>query len=204
MKTLILLCLIPLPLIAEAPRKPLPSRYMSLYTSSPFTTPAPPVITDIPVINPLEDWTLVGVTKFPDGYFVILANKKRPDEKTVIQPGSPSNFEVLEVVEDPTDYTETVVRLKYGNSTGSVTFDKKNLTVKTPDQGRPATNAPLGVLPALGNPERGGRGGRGDGIDRSFLQSRQRTLGPSNAPSGQGAGSTGNRTPQIPSFPSRR
>jgi hypothetical protein len=201
MKTFILICLMPFSSLAEAPRKPLPSRYTSLHTSSPFTTPAPPVITDIPIINPLEDWALVGVTKFPDGYFVILANKKKPDEKTVIQPGMPSDFEVLEVIEDSKDYTQTIVRLKYGTSTGSVTFDKKNLTVKTPQQERPSSNTVLGVLPALGNNERGDRGGRGD---RSAIQSRLRTLGPTNNPSNQGSSAPSNGAQPVPSFPIRR
>lgn len=134
MKTLFLLCLLPLPLLAEAPKKPLPIRYTSLYTSSPFTTPAPVINTNIVVANPLEDWVLGGVTKFPDGYFVILINKKKAEEKVIIQPGMHSDFQVLEVIENPGDYTETVVKLRYGTTLGSVTFDKKLLAVKTPAQ----------------------------------------------------------------------
>ena len=135
MKTLILLCLLPVPLLADAPKKPLPSRYTVLHTSSPFTTPTPPVIApNAPVVNPLEDWVLGGVTKFPDGYFVILINKKKPEEKTIIQPGMHSEFEVLEVKEGGMDYTATTVKLRYGSSQGTVTFDQKLLTISAPSQ----------------------------------------------------------------------
>jgi len=134
MKTLLFLCLLPLPLLADAPKKPLPSRYSSLHASSPFTTPAPPVIDNTPVVNPLEDWALGGVTKFPDGYFVILLNKKKPEEKKVIQPGMHSEFEVLEVSDGGMDYSETTVKLRYGSSQGTVSFDKKMLSVKSPSQ----------------------------------------------------------------------
>lgn len=148
MKTLLFLCLLPLPLLADAPKKPLPSRYSSLHASSPFTTPAPPVIDNTPVVNPLEDWALGGVTKFPDGYFVILLNKKKPDEKKVIQPGMYSEFEVLEVTDGGMDYTETTVKLRYGSSQGTVSFDKKMLVVKSPSQ-NPAQEGQQAGQPAI-------------------------------------------------------
>lgn len=192
MKTFLLLCLLPLPLWAGAPKKPIPSRYTTLHTASPFTTPAPPKITEIPVVNPLEDWTLGGVTKFPDGYFVILMNKKKPEEKTVIQPGMQSEFEVLEVKDGGMDYTETTVRLRYGSSTGTVSFDKKSLTVKSPTQGQPQQgtqgNRPPGFPPGVGGP--GGAPGSGP-------QPRIRTIVP---PSPNGSSAPG----QAPQFPSRR
>lgn len=189
MKTLALLFLCALPLSAGAPKKPLPSRYTPLHTSSPFTTPAPPPINNLPVVNPLEDWTLGGVTKFPDGYFVILMNKKKPDEKTIIQPGVHSEFEVIEVVEGGMDYTSTTVKLKYGSSTGTVSFDKKTLTVKTPDQGQGGAsqqNRPPGFPPGIG----GDRGG-----DRGGPQPRIRALTP---PSGNGAPASPGQLPQMP------
>lgn len=189
MKSLFLLCVLPLPLWAGAPKKPLPSRYTSLHTSSPFTTPAPPVISNAPVVNPLEDWILGGVTKFPDGYFVILMNKKKPEEKTIIQPGIHSEFEVIEVQDGGMDYTATTVKLKYGASTGTVSFDKKMLTVKTPDQGQGGAsqqNRPSGFPPGMG----GDRGG-----DRGGHQPRLRTIVP---PSTNGASTTPGQMPQIP------
>jgi hypothetical protein len=162
MKTFIVLCLLPLPLLADAPKKPLQSRYTSLHASSPFTTPAPPIINNTPVVNPLEDWALGGVTKFPDGYFVILLNKKKPDEKKVIQPGMHSEFEVIEVTDGGMDYTETTVKLRYGSSQGTVSFDKKLLVVKSPSQ-NPAQEGQQAGQPALpnglpgGSPTTGGR-----------------------------------------------
>jgi hypothetical protein len=185
MKTFVLLCLLPLPLWAGAPKKPLPSRYTALHTSSPFTTPAPPVNNIVPVVNPLEDWSLGGVTKFPDGYFVILLNKKKPEEKTIIQPGMHSEFEVLEVQDGGMDYTATTVTLRYGSSQGIVSFDKKMLTVKTPDQGQDKQqNRPPGFPPGLP--------GRDRGDSNNGAAPRIRTLVPPTVPGGQNA-------PQLPS-----
>lgn len=190
MKTVALLFLCALPLSAGAPKKPLPSRYASLHVSSPFTTPAPPVISNVPVVNPLEDWTLGGVTKFPDGYFVILMNKKKPEEKTIIQPGAHSEFEVIEVEDGGMDYTATTVKLKYGSSIGTVSFDKKMLTVKSPDQGQAGQsqqNRPPGLPSSTG----GDRGG-----DRGGHQPRLRTIVP---PSPNGAPTTPGQVLPMPS-----
>lgn len=189
MKTFLLLCLLPLPIMADAPKKPIPSRYTSLHTASPFTTPAPPVINNIPVVNPLEDWTLGGVTKFPDGYFVILMNKKKPEEKTIIQPGMHSEFEVLEVQDGGMDYTATTVKLRYGSSQGTVSFDKKMLTVKTPDQGQSQENRQPGTPPGFPSRDRGD--------SNNGTQPRLRTIAP---PNGGGQPAPG----QMPQFPSRR
>jgi hypothetical protein len=174
MKTLLFLFLLPLPLLADAPKKPLPSRYNSLHASSPFTTPAPPVIDNTPVVNPLEDWALGGVTKFPDGYFVILLNKKKPEEKKVIQPGMHSEFEVLEVSDGGMDYSETTVKLRYGSSQGTVSFDKKMLTVKSPSQ-NPAQEGQQPGQPVIpgGSPGGSPTGGRLPPRVRTIVQPGQ-------------------------------
>lgn len=179
MKIFLLLCCLPLSLWAAAPKKPLPSRYTVLYTSSPFTTPAPVINTNLPVANPLEDWVLGGVTKFPDGYFVILINKKKPNEKTVIQPGMHSEFQVIEVIEDEKDYTATTVKLRYGSSQGTVTFDKKLLTVNTPSQKQAQEERqPQGPpgLPSMADRER---------LRSNQVTPRPRTISPPMAPQGQ-------------------
>jgi hypothetical protein len=146
MKTFLLLISLTAPLLADAPKKPLPSRYLTLHTSSPFTTPAPPVSQNTgPEINPMDEWALGGVTKFPDGYFVILLNKKKPDEKKIIQPGVHSEFKVLSVKDGGMDYTATTVTLQNGDKQGIVEFDSKMLTISNP---APAAGAQPGVQPA--------------------------------------------------------
>jgi hypothetical protein len=195
MKVLFLLALIPCIASAAAPRKPLPGRYAALYQSSPFTTPAPPTINPMAMVNPLDEWALGGVSKFPDGYFVILINKKRPDEKVVIQPGQSSDYEVIEVSDGGRDYTGTQVKLRYQKNTiGTVTFDQKLLTVKSPEQGKIAPRQPnmppgMQVLPAMqGGLDRGNRG------NRNGPQPRLRTIAPP-APGG--------RNTPVPSQPQR-
>lgn len=183
MNKLFILWLMPSLLMAAAPKKPLPGRYAALYTSSPFTTPAPPAMNQMAMVNPLDEWALGGVSKFPDGYFVILLNKKRPDEKVIIQPGSASDYEVIEVVDGGRDYTGTQVKLRYQkNVVGTVTFDQKLLSVKSPEQGNVAPanqpSMPPGVQPMQGGLDRGNRG------NRNGPQPRLRTIAPP-APGGR-------------------
>ena len=169
MKALFFLCCLTIPLMANAPKKPLPSRYAALYTSSPFTTPAPPDLADTtPQINPMDEWALGGVTKFPDGFFVILLNKKKPDEKMIIQPGVHSEFKVLSVKDGGMDYTKTTVTLQNGDKQGIVEFDSKMLTISNP---APSAGAQPGVQPAA--PGLQVSNNRGNPNDR---QPRLRTL----------------------------
>lgn len=183
MKRFLLIALIPSLVFGAPPRKPLPTRYATLHTSSPFTTPAPPVNSAAVEVNPLNDWVLGGVSKFPDGYFVILLNKKRPDEKTIIQPGLHSDFEVVEVIDGGQDYTATQVKLRYKNLQGTVTFDQKMLQVKSPTQGQNNTVVPQGNQPGLPPGLQGGldRGNRGN---QNNPQPRLRTIAPP-APGGR-------------------
>jgi hypothetical protein len=91
------------------------------------------------------------------------------------------------------DYTATTVKLKYGSSIGTVSFDKKLLTVKTPDQGQPGQqqqNRPTGFPPTVGGERGGDRGG-----DRGGNQPRLRTIVP---PSPSGTPVTPGQMPQLP------
>ena len=184
MKTsfLSLLMLMPLPLLASAPKKPVQNKYAALWVSSPFTTPAPPPpIVEAPKVDPLADWSLGGVTKFPEGYFVILLNKKKPEEKVTIQPGMQSEFKVLEVVDGGMDYTATTVKLQHGSSQGVVSFDKKLLVVKA----APAAQA---AKPQVGVPQFPNNNPQAPQGGHSEHQPRQRTITP---PQPNQAGSSG-------------
>jgi hypothetical protein len=79
---------------AEVPQKVALVRYTQLWTESPFTRKPPPE--QIVESTPLDDYALGGVSPVDGGYFVILLNRKKPDEKIIIQPGQPSEFRVLE------------------------------------------------------------------------------------------------------------
>ena len=182
MKTALFLTLLTLPLLAEAPKKPIQGRYNALHSSSPFTTPAPVITSDKPIENPLADWALGGVTKFPDGFFVILLNKKKPDERVVIQPGRHSEFKVLEVIEGgmkmdedgKMDYSGTSVKLMHGTTQGVVSYDDKLLTIKNP---QPAQQGQQQAQPGMQQPAMipGFNGNRDRGNDR---QPRIRTITP--------------------------
>ena len=132
MKTLTILILTTLALHAGPPQKKAYHNYAPLWTDSPFTTkPLPPSGPTQPLVNPLADWALGGISKFPEGYFIILINKKKPDERKVIEPGVVSDFKILEVKNDGDKYTDTTVKLAYGSMQGEVTYDTKLITLKT-------------------------------------------------------------------------
>lgn len=124
------LLLLPLTVAADIPRKPSPTRYTTLWNPSPFTTK--------PVIegevreeeSPLDDYALGGVSKVEEGYFVVLLNKKDPQQREVIEPGGASEFKVEEVKWDISGGKDTVVRIRHHDDVKDIGFDRELLTKK--------------------------------------------------------------------------
>ncbi|MFC7336313.1 hypothetical protein ACFQY0_03920 [Haloferula chungangensis] len=115
-------------LSAGAPTQPTLTRYSKLWINSVFTTKPDPVT--IEAQNPLEDYALGGISKLEDGYYAILLNKKKPEDKVVIYPGQKNEFEVLDVKWPSGSWRDAVVTVRSGSTTGTVEFDDKLLTVK--------------------------------------------------------------------------
>ena len=137
-------------LAAGAPKKQPIGRYVSLWTNSPFTV-KPEIEAPEELPNALEDYVLTGVSKLPDGYFVVLMNKKKRDERIRIAPNdhNAAGFKVVNVKQDPYDYMKTEVEISVGGGrTGVVTYEEKFLAVKTaapqkkPTPARPTPTAP--------------------------------------------------------------
>lgn len=114
---------------AAVPKKVPLNTYRSLWTNSPFTSK--PIVNDTTVeVNPLDDYALIGVTPIDKGYRVTLINKKQPDQRTVVDTNSTkTGFTILGVDRKPGNPLGTVVRMKSGNKTGTVSFDDKLLTL---------------------------------------------------------------------------
>lgn len=127
---------------ARVPENPPHAKYSKLWTNSPFTSK--PIESDKPENNPLDDYSLLGVSPIGGtGYRVTLINKKKPDERiTVDSDSTKSGFKILNVIRKPGDPQGTVVRMSSGSMTGTVSFDEKLLTIAAPktappQQGRP-------------------------------------------------------------------
>ncbi len=135
-----------LPLLAAPPKEPQLTRYTRLWTDSPFTAKPPPP-TAPEAINPFEGYSLGGVTKLKDGYFVVVLNDKDPEKKVLIRPGYKSEFEVVDVSWSDTNWKDTTVRVKQGSRTGTLAFDDAQLNLKAPVAATPASN----VNPAAQN-----------------------------------------------------
>jgi hypothetical protein len=133
MKFLWLLLLIPGALPAEVPNKPTLSRYAQLWTDSPFTSKPVQTINERQIDNPLDDFTLGGISKLKDGYYAVLINKKKPDERVVIKPGGKSDYQVVSVDWSESNWKDTVATVRSGSFQGQVGFDEQVLkTTKTP------------------------------------------------------------------------
>jgi hypothetical protein len=134
---------------ADLPKKAPISRYATLWNNSPFTSkPPPPEAVDAP--NPLDDYSLIGVSSLGSGTFrVTILNKKKPDEprKYIESNRTTDGFRILEVIRKPGDPTGTTVRMQSGSLTGTISYDEKLLTL-TPaaPQAPPGLNPP-GVPP---------------------------------------------------------
>jgi hypothetical protein len=129
--------------VADLPKKAPPNKYTRLWTDSPFTSKPPPPEAG-PVANPLEDYTLAGVSPVTGGYRVTLLNKKKPEERIIVESDRPSEgFEIVEVVRKAGDPLGTVVRMKSGSVTGSVAFDEKLLVLAPPPA---AKKLPPGIV----------------------------------------------------------
>ncbi len=147
------LLLLPAVVLADVPVKPTLTRYAPLWTDSPFTTKPEPIDTGRPPEeNPLEDYALGGISKLKDGYYAVLINKKKPEEREVIKPGTDSDFQVVSVQWGEKNWKDTVATVRSGSHTGSVGFDDQVLAVKkTPPQQPPAQQPQPGrpVIPGL-------------------------------------------------------
>ncbi len=124
---------------ADLPRKAPLQTYSTLWNNSPFTS-KPPVETGAPIANPLEDYSLIGISPIGGSkYRVTLVNKKKPDErKMVYSDDKDSEFKILGVTRKAGDPLGTVVSMQVGSQTGSVSFDEKLLTLAPPAAPRAA------------------------------------------------------------------
>ncbi|MEI8039502.1 MAG: hypothetical protein WCJ14_14035 [Verrucomicrobiota bacterium] len=133
--------------LADLPKKPPIARYAGLWTNSPFTSKPPPAEAG-PTVNPLEDYTLAGVSPVADGYRVTLLNKKKPDERITVDSDNPkSTFKILEVIRKAGEPLGTTVRMASGTVTGTIGFDEKLLVLAAAPAAKPNPKAQPGAPP---------------------------------------------------------
>jgi hypothetical protein len=121
------------------------------------------------------------------GYFVILLNRKKPDEKIIIQPGQPSEFRVMEVRPGDTGPLSTTVLVGAGGKNKLLSFDEKLLALKAaPTSKQPQT--PGGQPPQQGNPPPG---------QSQAIAPPQQQAGNRPVQNGQGSGQTRPPRPRV-------
>lgn len=116
--------------VADVPKKAPLARYTELRTNSPFTSkPAEKVPARAQDL--LADYSLIGVAPLAnDGFRVTLIDRKKPEERTTVFSDRPNDlFEIIDVTPKSGDPLATVVRMRMGDSIGTVGFDSKLLMV---------------------------------------------------------------------------
>lgn len=137
---------------ADVPQKPPLSRYSKLWSDSPFTSKPPPPEAG-PINNPLDDYSLIGISPIgANNYRVTLINKKQPDERITVDSDGKTDFKILGVTRKQGDPLGTTVKMSYKAMVGTVSFDEKLLTLTPPPAAAPkapAVQAP-GQVPTPG------------------------------------------------------
>lgn len=148
--------------MADVPLKPNLTQYSKLWTDSPFTSkPIPPEGPVREVESPLDDFALSGISELKDGYYVVLINKKKPEERKIIRSGDNSGFKVLDVQWGVETWKDTVAKIQSGAHTKEIGFDDQVLAVKTaPAQQQPPQAQPgRPVIPGLNQPNQAAQPG---------------------------------------------
>lgn len=115
----------------EIPQNYSLQRYSHLHQNSIVTDdPPPPEVAE--VNNDLQDWVLVSTRKSPYGRTVTILNTKDQTQKVRIPSATADElgFSILDVKQDPGNFTKTEVQLKKGAFTGWVKYDNQFLTLK--------------------------------------------------------------------------
>ncbi len=115
----------------EPPKNYNNSRYYHLFQRS-IVTDKPEPIVEEEVKNDLEDWVLVGSRKSPTSQAVTIVNTKDQSQRIAIpsKEATDLGFAILELKQDPGNFTRTEAHLRKGSFKGWVKYDQKFLTVK--------------------------------------------------------------------------
>jgi len=118
---------------AGVPRKQPVGRYAALWNDSPFTVKPVEEGPKEPEAHPVDDYTLAGVAEMDGGWFVVLMNKKKRDDRVRIKPGVPNEqgFQVTNV-KFGDGYKDTQVEVMAGGRKTWVAYEDKFLVLQRP------------------------------------------------------------------------
>ena len=175
------------------------SKYTSLWRESRMTVPPdPPAAPEEE--NILENYALLSVSPLGGEYMVTMRDTKDPKRgKVRIIPGSTSShgFKVVAVEQDPNNYLNTKVKVSVKGKEGYITYNEKELTLKTPSNPKKQVKKPGGQQPARNTPP---RPGGGQPVNRD-LQKALQGGGRSNASSGGQATPATRNKPRVRRVP---
>lgn len=106
------------------------ARYRSLWQSSPFTSPAED--RPVPKANPIDHYVLGGISKFENGYHLVLFDRRDPAGRIVIRPGVRHPIRVVGVERSSDHPINTRVTIREGEHQGVVAFDMDFIRTMSP------------------------------------------------------------------------
>jgi hypothetical protein len=160
----------------RAPPAPVPARYQKLVQGSPFTTPPPPPVQEVPLFT-FPELALIGVMDTGGGMLAVLQDKSSQEYIQLLEGQEQNGLKLLRVVE-PQDPFRTRLEMTMGGQTGEVKFDFAQFALQ-PGAGAPkAAAAPRADQPAgAQQPNPGDRGSREraerEQIERERQQAQQ-------------------------------
>lgn len=132
---------------ANTPKKLTPQTYSGLWLNSPFTT-KPAVINNAPAENPFKDLHLLGIAPVEGGYRIVISHKKDQNTpKIIIEPGTPSPYEVIAVNRNPAERFGTTITLRKDSFEGIVRFEPSLVVTNNPTVNKPNNQLPPGFDP---------------------------------------------------------
>jgi hypothetical protein len=119
---------------ADPPRDPQFQEYSVILEKNPFSKFASSEVKTaeviVPTAPPVDKYVLKGVSRMPEGLFVVMANIRAPQEDLMIYQGKENSqgIEIIEVKQNKLDYTKTEVTIKDKDNLQVVTYSPEILT----------------------------------------------------------------------------
>ncbi|MFC5050017.1 hypothetical protein ACFPK9_05275 [Rubritalea spongiae] len=139
---------------AAPPKSPSINEYQALLLRSPFIIKKPEVKTPEVVVN--SALALRGVAALDDGWYVVVVDRKNPNQNIILREGEAANDQGLRLVrvnQNKSDYNKTTVQVMSGGRTQTVGYNpadiQKSIAAAKAPVTRPAVKPATTTRPPL-------------------------------------------------------
>jgi hypothetical protein len=129
-------------LTAAAPKLPSMNDYKVLLNRSPFIIKKS--VQKAPEVKVNTSLTLRGVAELEDGWYVVVVDRKKPDQNIILREGQPANAEGVKLVrvnQKASDYKKTTVIVSSGGRQLTITYNDADIQKSIATAKKPTTKA---------------------------------------------------------------